>query len=45
MKFLENRENGSAIEMDQDFYLFCRSIGFVTEDGYVIFNNKTFCLG
>ena len=45
MKFLESAENHRAIEMTQELYDFCREIGFVTEDGYVKFQGKTFCLG
>ena len=45
MKFLDRKQHGDSIEMDQDFYDFCREIGFVTEDGKVQFMNKTFLLG
>lgn len=44
MKFLDRKEGG-AIEMEQDFYNFCREIGFVTEDGKVKLMGKAFLLG
>lgn len=45
MQYLKKRPNGSAVELEQKDYEFFSSIGFVTEDGYIEFDDKRFCLG
>jgi hypothetical protein len=45
MSYLDKRPNGAAVELEQKDYDFFSSIGFVTEDGYIEFDGKRFCLG
>lgn len=45
MSYLEKRPNGAAVELEQKDYDFFTKIGFVSEDGYISFHGKRFCLG
>lgn len=45
MSYLERRPNGAAVELEQKDYDFFTKIGFVSEDGYISFHGKRFCLG
>ena len=38
-------ENNFTIEVEQDVYDFGIKIGIITDDGFIHFKNKTFCLG
>lgn len=45
MQFLDrHKEKHNTIEMEQDLFDFCLKIGFVSEDGIINFNGKTFIL-
>lgn len=45
MSYLDKRPNGATVELEQNDYDFFSRIGFVSEDGYISFNGKRFCLG
>jgi hypothetical protein len=45
MSYLDKRPNGATVELEQNDYDFFSSIGFVTDDGYIEFDGKRFCLG
>ena len=38
-------EKHFTVEMDLDLYRFAKEVHFVTDDGYINFRGKTFCLG
>jgi hypothetical protein len=45
MQYLDKRPNGATVELEQSDYDFFTKIGFVSEDGYISFHGKRFCLG
>jgi hypothetical protein len=45
MSHLDKRPNGATVELEQSDYDFFTKIGFVSEDGYISFHGKRFCLG
>lgn len=45
MSYLDKCPNGATVELEQSDYDFFTKIGFVSEDGYISFHGKRFCLG